>query len=69
MSTEMARNYVNNRDFFEAIKTYKEKVAINPNTRIPDYIGTCILKICERLSTKPNFIGYSFRDEMIADGV
>ena len=65
----MARNYVNNRDFFEAIKTYKEKVAINPNTRIPDYIGTCILKICERLSTKPNFVGYSFRDEMIADAV
>jgi hypothetical protein len=69
MSTEMARNYVNNRDFFEAIKTYKEKVVINPNTRIPDYIGACILKICERLSTKPNFVGYSFRDEMIADGV
>jgi len=41
----MARNYVNNRDFFEAIKTYKEKVVINPNTRIPDYIGACILKI------------------------
>jgi DNA-directed RNA polymerase specialized sigma24 family protein len=27
------------------------------------------MAICNKLSTKPNFIGYSFRDEMIADAV
>jgi hypothetical protein len=37
--------------------------------RIPNYIGESILKIANRLSTRPNFIGYSFREEMISDGI
>ena len=37
--------------------------------QIPNYIGECFLKIGEHLSRKPNFISYSFRDEMIADGI
>ena len=37
--------------------------------RISDYIGECLYKIANKLSTKPCFIGYSFRDEMISDGV
>jgi hypothetical protein len=67
----MARkpHYVNNKDFYEAILKYKAALAENPNTRIPDYIGICITKICDKLSTRPNFSGYSFRDEMVADGM
>jgi hypothetical protein len=63
------RHYVNNKDFYEAIVKYKEKLEHQPDARIPDYIGVCIVRICERLSTKPNFVGYTFRDEMVADGV
>ena len=37
--------------------------------RIPEYIGECLLKISTRLSTKPNFINYTYRDEMISDGI
>jgi hypothetical protein len=69
MSGKTKRHYVNNKDFYEAIVLYKQKLAENPNTRVPEYIGQCILAICNKLSTKPNFIGYSFRDEMIADGI
>jgi len=65
----MKKHYVNNKDFYEAIIAYKEKLKEKPDARVPNYIGECILKICERLSTNRNFIGYSFRDEMIADGV
>ena len=36
---------------------------------IPDYIGECFMKIAERLSLRPNFINYAFREEMIADGI
>lgn len=36
---------------------------------IPNYIGECFLKIAEHLSRKPNFISYTFRDEMISDGI
>ena len=65
----MKKHYVNNKDFYEAIIAYKAVLVENPSARIPNYIGECIMKICERLSTNRNFIGYSFRDEMVADGI
>lgn len=65
----MKKHYVNNKDLYEAIIAYKELLSANPNARIPNYIGECVVKICERLSTNRNFIGYSFRDEMVADGI
>ncbi len=69
MAERVKRHYVNNRDFYDAIVVFHEKLAENPNERISDYIGKCILAICNKLSTKPNFIGYSFREEMVADAV
>lgn len=69
MIKKTKRHYVNNKDFYEAIVAYKNKLTEIPTTRVPDYIGHCIVAICNKLSTKPNFIGYSFRDEMIADGI
>ena len=69
MLAKPKRHYVNNKDFYEAIIIYKQKLSENSNTKVSDYIGQCILAICNKLSTKPNFIGYSFRDEMIADGI
>ena len=63
------RHYVNNKDFYQSIVNYREVLAADPQARIPEYIGLCIRNICERLSTKPNFVGYSFRDEMVSDGI
>lgn len=70
----MATHYVNNAEMLEAIKTYKanlkearEKCLEDP--RIPEYLGACILKIATRLSHKANFINYSYRDDMILDGI
>ena len=63
------RHYVNNKDFYQAIVDYRLKLEKQPEARIPEYIGACIFKICERLSTKPNFVGYSYRDEMVSDGI
>jgi hypothetical protein len=34
-----------------------------------EYIGLCIYKIATRLSTRPNFINYTYRDEMICDAI
>ena len=70
----MAKHYVNNADFLAALIKYHDdcKSAKNNNTpepKIPDYIGECFLKIAEHLSRKPNFISYTYRDEMIADGI
>jgi hypothetical protein len=66
-------NYVDNKKFYSEIIAYRAKVSEAQEKgldipRIPEYIGECIFKIAEKLSTKPCFVNYSFRDEMIADG-
>ena len=67
-------HYVNNRDFSYAVVDYVREcvVAEEENLRHPkvtDYIATCFMKICEGLSHKPNFVRYTYRDEMVMDGV
>lgn len=66
--------YVNNKQFYEAIVKYRAEVSKalsegKEEPRIPNYIGECILKIAEKLSTKPCFMNYSFREEMISDAI
>ena len=66
--------YVNNKDFLEAITVFKGKVREaeengTQRPRIPHYIGDCFLKIATHLSYKPNFVNYTFREDMISDGV
>ena len=73
-STKKPKHYVNNADFLAALVEYKRlcdeaKKNEKLDPQIPNYIGECFLKIADHLSRKPNFISYSFRDEMIADGI
>ena len=68
------RNYVNNPDLLQALIDYRAlcKEAENSgdkNPQVPEYIGKCILLIATRLATKPNFSGYSYKEEMISDGI
>jgi hypothetical protein len=67
-------HYVNNRDFSYAVVDYvtetnQAKEDGVPNPIVPDYIAICFMKICEGLSHKPNFVRYTYRDEMVMDGV
>jgi hypothetical protein len=67
-------NYVDNKQLYATILDYKANVkqAKEDSTdkpQIPNYVGECILLIAQRLATKPNFINYSYRDEMISDGI
>ena len=68
------KHYVSNADFLQAIIEYRLKVKEakendEEKPRLSNYIGGCFLKIAEHLSRKPNFISYSFREEMISDGI
>ena len=68
------KHYINNADFLKALIEYKEaskqaKKDKGPMPPIPNYIGECFMKIAEGLSHKPNFINYTYRDEMISDGI
>ena len=67
-------HYVDNKKFLEAMIEYRDKCekAKNRNRKKPDvtnYIGECFLKIANHLSYRPNFINYTFRDDMISDGI
>lgn len=68
------KHYIDNKKFYTAILLYKKDVELakkngQEKPRIPAYIGECLYKIATRLSLKPNFISYTFRDEMISDGL
>ena len=67
-------HYVDNKKFLEAMIEYRDRCekAKNRNRKKPDvtnYIGECFLKIANHLSYRPNFINYTFRDDMISDGI
>ena len=68
-------HYVNNKEFLQAMKDWKakceqaKKEGRNRPPPISNYIGDCFLKIANRLSYRPNFINYTYREEMISDGI
>ena len=69
-----SEHYVNNKEFLQAMIEYKERCdkAIKRKRKPPpvtNYIGECFLKIANHLSYRPNFINYTFRDDMISDGI
>ena len=71
---KITREYINNADFCAALEKYKADCSLakeqgKPKPRIPNYIGECFVKLSEGLARRPNFFGYSYKDEMIADGI
>lgn len=67
-------HYVNNEKFLTELIAHKEKVeqAKANNLEKPivsNYLGECFLKIATHLSYKANFINYTYRDDMISDGI
>jgi len=69
-----SEHYVNNKEFLAAMVEYKKSVNKAKKEKVekppvPDYIGECFLKIANHLSYRPNFINYTYRDDMISDGI
>ena len=67
-------HYVDNKRFLQAMIEHRDKcrIAEEKGKKKPDvsnYIGECFLKIANHLSYRPNFINYTFRDDMISDGI
>ena len=72
--TTKKEHYVNNKEFLAAMTEYcknvnRAKRNKQPKPPVTDYIGSCFLKIANHLSYRPNFINYTFRDDMISDGI
>jgi hypothetical protein len=67
-------HYVNNKEFLEALIEYRvvcDKAETDGKEKPPvtHYIGECFLKIAQHLSYRPNFINYTYKNDMISDGI
>jgi hypothetical protein len=74
MKKKQTEHYVDNAAFLKSLKDWRDgcqkaKVKKKEAPPIPEYVGECFLKIATHLSFKPNFVNYTFRDDMISDGV
>lgn len=66
--------YVNNKDFQEAL--VKRKAMVDealakglPKPELDKYLCDCIMMLCKRLIYRPNFINYTYKDEMINEAI
>ena len=74
MAKSKGEHYVDNKVFLQAMIEWKEKckLAEEDDGRKPavtNYMGECFLKIAQHLSYRPNFINYTYKDDMVSDGI
>ena len=70
MAKKKSVHYVDNKKFLQAMIDWRETWPDEENIPpVTNYIGECFLKIATHLSYRPNFINYTYRDEMISDGI
>ena len=67
-------HYIDNKEFHKAMIAWKElckeaEEAGEEKPQVTNYIGECFLKIANGLSYRPNFINYTYRSEMVSDGI
>jgi len=68
------KNYINNKTLYTSMIEHRTKLnsalADNkPKPQVSNYIGQSILLICNNLAKKPNFSGYTYKQDMISDGI
>ena len=74
IKAKLKPHYVDNRKFLQAMVDWRLKVQKAEDKKrkkpvVTNYIGECFLKIANHLSYRPNFINYTYRDDMISDGI
>ena len=70
MAKKKSVHYVDNKKFLQAMIDWRETWPDEENIPpVTNYNGECFLKIATHLSYRPNFINYTYRDEMISDGI
>jgi len=72
--TKKKQHYIDNKQFYAEMIEYKKSITLARENGIQEppateYMGKCFLDIANGLSFRPNFINYTYKDEMIADGI
>jgi len=67
-------HYIDNKLFYTEMVKYhtafqESKRLGEERPVVPTYVGKCIMLIAQRLATRPNFVGYSYKEEMIGDAI
>tara|TARA_R110002167_G_scaffold43249_3_gene130824 strand:- start:214 stop:696 length:483 start_codon:yes stop_codon:yes gene_type:complete len=62
-SRKDTNTYVNQKEFMEALRKYYDSDIIS------NELATYVKKIAEGLSFAPNFINYTYKDEMVGDAI
>jgi len=67
-------HYVDNSLLLKELIAYKALVAAaetagKPRPMVSNYLGESIMKIATHLAYKPNFSNYTYREDMICDGI
>ena len=67
-------NYINNKTLYTAMVEYRTKLLESERLgkskpQVSRYIGEAILKICNNLAKKGNFSSYTYKGDMISDGI
>ena len=60
------KHYVDNKEFYAELVRMKEAEG---EYIISDYVGQCFMSIASGLSNRPNFINYTFKEDMVFDGI
>lgn len=74
MQKPVRKHYINNKALYEVMKDYHTKyhaakASGGPLPIIPEFVGLALMMIATRLASKSNYSGYSFKQEMISDGI
>ena len=67
-------HYINNKEFSLAVVDYvseknEAEAKGKPVPKVTDYIARSFIRIAEGLSHRPNFVRYTYREEMVMDAV
>lgn len=63
MAKKKEKGYLSNSEMFAEVLKCQE------NDSISHELGTMFMIMAKRISTKPNFSGYSYKEEMVSNGV
>jgi len=67
-------HYINNKTLYTSMIEYKTKLNESilkekQKPQVSRYIGESIILICNNLAKKPNFSGYTYKQDMISDAI
>lgn len=57
------------KDYLSNKEMYQEVIECQKEGKMSDKLGKMFILLAERYSTKPNFSGYSYRDEMVSNAI